>query len=74
LRDAIGGRVLLDCTVQANLAVACGIASESPAGIGFGRAALSAAAAYRAQPTLSDGSSSVGARTRIGMNFQAPQQ
>lgn len=72
LREGVGGRVQLDCTVQTNLAVACAIVSETPAGIGFGRAALSAATAYRAQPTRSDGASSIGARARITVNFQAP--
>jgi protein TonB len=73
LREGMGGRVQLDCTVQPGLTVACTIASESPAGEGFGRAALSAANAYRARPTLSDGTSAVGARARIAVAFQAPQ-
>lgn len=73
LREGTGGRVQLDCTVQASMAVACSVASESPAGQGFGRAALSAANSYRAGPTLSNGQSSVGARTRIAVAFQAPQ-
>jgi protein TonB len=73
LREGMGGRVQLDCLVQADLSVACTIASESPAGEGFGRAALSASNAYRARPTLSDGSSAIGARTRIAVAFQAPQ-
>jgi protein TonB len=73
LREGTGGRVQLDCTVLSSLSVACSIASESPAGEGFGRAALSAASAYRANPTLSDGASAVGARTRIAVAFQAPQ-
>jgi protein TonB len=73
LREGLGGRVQLDCEVQANLNVSCAIASESPAGQGFGRAALSASSAYRARATLSDGTSAVGTRTRIAVNFQAPQ-
>ncbi len=73
LREGIGGRVVMDCVVQASLGVACTVASESPAGEGFGRAALNAASSYRAQSTLSDGSSAVGARTRLSVSFQAPQ-
>jgi protein TonB len=69
----MGGRVQLDCTVLASLAVNCTIASESPAGEGFGRAALSVAESYRARSTLTDGSSAVGSRTRIAVAFQAPQ-
>ena len=74
LRDGVGGRVILDCIVQPALSVICGVASESPAGAGFGRAALSASSAYRANAARSDGSSSVGARARLAVNFQPPPQ
>jgi protein TonB len=74
LRDGVGGRVELDCTVLASMALTCSIASETPAGLGFGRAALSAAGSYRARPALSDGASAVGARSRIVVQFQAPAQ
>jgi protein TonB len=73
-RAGVGGRVQLDCTVQGNLAVACAIATETPAGMGFGAAALSASTAYRAQPNLSNGVSAIGAHARIGMNFQPPSE
>ena len=73
LRQGLGGRVALDCTVLASLAVECAVASESPPGEGFGRAALAAAQSYRSRPTLSDGRSAVGTRTRVIMSFQAPQ-
>lgn len=72
MRDNVGGRVELDCTVQAGLTLACTVARETPAALGFGRAALQAAGAYRARPELSNGGSSVGARTRIAIQFQAP--
>lgn len=73
LREGLGGRVQLDCTVERSLSVNCTVATESPAEQGFGRAALSASSAYRARPTLSDGTSAVGTRTRIAVNFVAPQ-
>jgi protein TonB len=73
LREGMGGRVELDCRVLANLSLTCRIASETPAGEGFGRAALSASSAYRARPTLTDGASAVGSSARIAVNFQAPQ-
>jgi protein TonB len=73
IRQGVGGRVQLDCVVQVNLSVACTILSENPPGLGFGRAALSAAGSYRAQPQLSDGASAIGKRARISVNFQAPQ-
>lgn len=73
LRRGVGGRVQLDCRVQFDLSLSCTIAAESPADAGFGRAALAASTSYRARATLSDGASSVGAQTRIAVNFQAPQ-
>jgi protein TonB len=72
-RDSVGGRADLDCTVRADLGVTCGIASETPAGAGFGQAALSAVTSYRARPTLSDGVSAVGARTRVSIVFRAAE-
>jgi protein TonB len=73
LSSGVGGRVVLDCQVLGNLSVTCSVASETPAGVGFGRAALGASNAYRARATLSDGSSAVGSSTRIAVNFQASQ-
>lgn len=73
LNDGVGGRVVLDCRVQGDFSVSCSIASETPSGVGFGRAAMSVSNSYRARSTLSDGSSAVGASTRIAINFQAPQ-
>lgn len=72
-RDGVGGRVQLDCLVQSNLGVSCTVATETPPGVGFARAALTAAASYRAQASLSDGTSAIGARTRITFNFRPPQ-
>jgi len=74
LREGVGGRVELSCTVQGNLSVICSVASESPAGQGFGRAALSASSSYRANAARSDGSSAIGAQTRIVVQFQAPAE
>jgi protein TonB len=73
LREGLGGRVALNCEVLPSMNVSCEVATESPAGQGFGRAALAASSSYRARPTLSDGSSAVGTRTRIIVSFQAPQ-
>jgi protein TonB len=73
-RDGVGGRVELDCSVRSNQSLACSVANESPAGLGFGRAALNAAGSYRAQAWLSDGTDSTGARTRVVFQFNAPEQ
>ena len=73
LRDSRNGYVTLECSVRADMALSCTIASESPTGFGFGRAALEAVDDYRARPTLTDGASAVGASTRISINFRAPR-
>lgn len=74
LREGVGGRVELSCSVRSNQSLACSVANESPAGLGFGQAALSASSSYRASPTLTDGASSNGAPARIVVQFQAPAQ
>jgi protein TonB len=73
LRAGVGGRVQLECLVLAELTVECEVLSEQPPNQGFGRAALSASKDYRVSPTLTDGASAVGARTRIAINFVSPQ-
>jgi hypothetical protein len=74
LREGVGGRVELSCNVLATQSLSCSVASESPAGLGFGQAALSASSSYRASPSLSDGAASTGAQARIVVQFQAPAQ
>lgn len=74
LREGVGGRVELSCNVRSDQSLSCSVANESPAGLGFGQAALSASQSYRANPTLSDGSNSAGAQARIVVQFQAPSQ
>jgi outer membrane biosynthesis protein TonB len=74
MRAGVGGRVELSCNVRANQTLSCSVANESPAGLGFGQAALSASSSYRASPTLSDGSASNGAPARIVVQFQAPSE
>jgi hypothetical protein len=72
LRDRQNGFVTLDCAVRADLQMSCTVVSETPAEEGFGRAALQVARDYRARATMSNGASSVGARSRIQVNFRAP--
>lgn len=74
LRSGVGGRVELNCSVRSNQTLACNVANESPAGMGFGQAALSAAQSYRANPTLSDGRDATGVDARIVVQFQAPPE
>jgi|CXWL01.1.fsa_nt_gi protein TonB len=74
MRNDTGGRAVLDCIVQPALTLSCVVASETPANAGFGRAAMLAAGAYRAQPTRTDGSSAVGSRARVAITFRPPVQ
>ena len=74
LRDGVGGRAVLDCTVASGLSLNCSVASETPAGLGFGQAAMAASSSYRASPQRSDGSSAVGQPARIVVQFQAPAE
>lgn len=74
LRDGVGGRAVLDCTVASSLTLNCSVASETPTGLGFGQAAMSASSSYRASPQRSDGSSAVGQPARIVVQFQAPAE
>lgn len=73
-RNGVGGRVVLDCVVQPALDVACSVVSSTPATAGFDRAALRLVSSNRARATRSDGTSAVGAHTRVAVNFQPPSR
>lgn len=49
------GQALLDCRVSTQGALACAVVSETPAGWGFGAAALRIAAEHRMAPAMRDG-------------------
>jgi protein TonB len=70
LDNGASGRVVLSCNVLGDLSVSCAVASETPAGMGFGRAAVAASRGYRAQPTLSNGAPAAGAQTRVTIEFR----
>lgn len=72
-RADVSGRVQLSCVIQADYSAACAVASESPAGYGFGQAALRVARSYRARPTLDDGTPSPGSDARLNISFQAAE-
>jgi protein TonB len=70
LRTGQNGSARLDCAVRTDFGLSCTIAQESPQGMGFGQAALRAAASFRANRNLSNGDSASGARTSITIRFQ----
>lgn len=63
------GRVTLDCLVGANGAIACVVAHETPAGWGFGDAALKIAPYFRLAPRLEDGRATEGGQVRVDIAF-----
>lgn len=63
LRFERDGLAVLDCIVRASGALDCRVASETPAGWGFGDAALRIAAAHRMIPATRDGTAVEGRYT-----------
>lgn len=70
LRRGITGRVVLECLSQSDGQLACAIASEDPAGEGFGEAARHAAARFRLPVATPDGRTTVGSTLSIPMTFR----
>lgn len=69
----IPGRATVDCEVDAFGALrACQVASESPAQLGFGPAAVAMTPLFRMRPMTRDGHPVAGARVRIPVNFALP--
>lgn len=68
-RRGIEGRAVLSCSVLASGELLCNVSSETPAGQGFGRAAIEAARRFRAAPALSNGAPAAGVRTSVAISF-----
>jgi len=66
--QGVEGEVVLDCDVEVNGRLQCEVTSETPAGHGFGDAALAIAAAHVMQPAMRD-SAPVRARYRMIVPF-----
>lgn len=69
-RRGVSGRAVLRCMVLVGGALDCATASEQPARMGFGNAALRVASRYRAAQQLSDGSPSTGRETQLTIVFK----
>jgi TonB family protein len=69
MRNETEGRVALDCLIKADGYLRCAVASEEPAGEGFGDAALQIATRFRVAPEA-EGESAVGKRIRQSILFR----
>lgn len=70
----IAGSVSLNCLVEANGTVSgCAVASETPAGQGFGRAAQNLSRHFRVSPRTVDGAPE-GSRVAINLRFVPPAE
>jgi protein TonB len=63
------GTARLDCVVRHDGRLACAVEAESPAGYGFGEAALGIAQSFLMAPTLADGSATEGRRVSVPIVF-----
>lgn len=72
--EGVEGRVTLRCTVdQLGSLHDCRVEGETPAGYGFGEAALGLSDGFRMKPRLEDGRPVPGAEVRIPIVFKIPR-
>lgn len=75
MRQGLDGEAVIHCaiTVEGKL-TGCRVLSETPAGKGFGGAALSLAPQFAMRPPLRDGRPMPGGEVRIPMSWQIPRK
>lgn len=70
----LGGEVVLRCTVATDGSVACQVAEETPAGMGFGAAALAFSKTFKMTPMLRDGKPVDGGKVTIPIKFSPSEE
>lgn len=73
LQRGIAGAAVLRCRVQVNGYLSCAVQSETPAGQGFGAAALRFSAEFQASSRAADGSFTVGRYVDLPIRFEVAQ-
>jgi protein TonB len=63
------GSARLDCVVRSDGSLNCSVQAESPAGYGFGEAALGIAQSFRMAQRLGDGSATEGRHISVPIVF-----
>jgi protein TonB len=69
LEEGVSGVVTLTCIVIADGRINCAVVSESPAGHGFGDAALALSTKFRLPQTMPNGSSTEGGTVTVTVPF-----
>ncbi len=73
IQQNLSGNATIQCMVSAAGALqGCFVVTESPKGVGFGEAALRAAASFKMRPMTKDGAPVEGGTVRIPMRFVLP--
>ncbi|USQ94233.1 energy transducer TonB [Caulobacter sp. RL271] len=73
-RMEISGRAVLSCMLdERGLLTNCAVVEETPAGYGFGEAALRLSRLFRAKPRTLDGQTVGGTTVPVTLSFQVPQ-